>query len=93
MKITPNLFRQEFVGLNAEVVKSSNLSQMSISGKIMKETRNTLVILHKNVEKTVIKDVSVFHFIMPDGTVVEIDGKTIVGRPENRLKKRIRRRW
>jgi ribonuclease P protein subunit POP4 len=93
MKITPNLFRQEFVGLNAEVVKSSNLSQMSISGKIMKETRNTLVILHKNVEKTVIKDVAVFHFIMPDGTVVEIDGKTIVGRPENRLKKRIRRRW
>jgi len=93
MKITPDLLRQEFVGLDAKVVKSSNPSQASISGKIIKETRNTLVILHKNTEKTVIKDVAVFHFIMPDGTVVEIDGKAIVGRPENRLKRRIRRRW
>lgn len=93
MKITPDVLRQEFVGLDAKVVKSSNPSQTGISGKIIKETRNTLVILHKNVEKTVIKDVVVFHFIMPDGTVVEVDGKVIVGRPENRLKKRIRRRW
>jgi len=93
MKITPDLLRQEFVGLDAKVVKSSNPSQTSISGKIIKETRNTLVILYKNVEKTVIKDVAVFHFIMPDGTVVEVDGKAIVGRPENRFKKRIRRRW
>lgn len=93
MKITPDLLRQEFVGLDAKVVKSLNPSQTSISGKIIKETRNTLVILHKNVEKAVVKDVAVFHFIMPDGTVVEIDGKAIVGRPENRLKKRIRRRW
>ena len=93
MKITPDLLRQEFVGLDAKVVKSSNPSQTNISGKIIKETRNTLVILHKNTEKTVIKDVVVFHFIMPNGAVVEIDGKAIVGRPENRLKKRIRRRW
>ncbi|MDH5451075.1 MAG: ribonuclease P protein component 1 [Candidatus Bathyarchaeota archaeon] len=93
MKVTPNLFRQEFVGLDAKVVKSSNPSQTGISGKIIKETRNTLVILHKNLEKIVIKDVAVFHFVMPDGTVVEINGKAIVGRPENRLKKRVRRRW
>jgi ribonuclease P protein subunit POP4 len=93
MKIAPDLLQQEFVGLDAKVVKSSNLSQIGISGKIIKETRNTLVILHKNTEKTVIKYVAVFHFIMPDGTVVEIDGKAIVGRPESRLKKRIRRRW
>ena len=93
MKITPDLLQQEFVGLDAKVVKSSNPSQIGISGKIIKETRNTLVILHKNVEKTVIKDVAVFHLITPNGTVVEMDGKAIVGRPENRLKKRIRRRW
>jgi len=93
VKITPDLLQQEFVGLDAKVVKSSNPSQIGISGKIIKETRNTLVILHKNVEKTVIKDVAVFHLITPNGTVVEMDGKAIVGRPENRLKKRIRRRW
>jgi len=93
MKITPDLLRQEFVGLDAKVVKSSSPSQTGISGRIIKETRNTLVILHKDIEKTVIKNVTVFHLILPDGTVVEIDGKAVVGRPENRLKKRIRRRW
>jgi len=93
MKITPDLLRHEFVGLDAEVVTSSNPSQTGISGKIIQETRNTLVILHSDLEKTVIKDIAVFHFVMPDGTVVEIDGKAIVGRPENRLKKRVRRRW
>ena len=93
MKITPHLLQEEFVGLDAKVVKSLNSSQTSISGKIIRETRNTLVILHKNVEKTVIKDVAVFHLIMPGGTVVEMDGKAIVGRPENRLKRHIRRRW
>ena len=93
MKITPNLLRHEFVGLDAEVVKSSNPSQIGISGKIIKETRNTLVIRHNDLEKMVIKDIAVFHLVLPDGTVVEIDGKAIVGRPENRLKKRVRRRW
>ena len=93
MKITPDLLRQEFVGLDAKVVKSSNPSQTGIFGRIIKETRNTLVILHKDTEKTVIKNVTVFHLMLPDGTLVEIDGKAIVGRPENRLKKRIRRRW
>jgi len=93
MKITPDLLRQEFVGLDAKVAKSSNPSQVGISGKIIKETRNTLVILHESAEKTVIKDVAVFHLTMPNGTVVEIEGKAIVGRPEDRLKKRIRRRW
>jgi len=93
MKITPDLLRQEFVGLDAKVVKSSNPSQTGISGKIIKETRNAFVILHRNTQKTVIKDVAVFHFTMPDGTMVEINGKAIVGRPEDRLKKRIRRRW
>jgi ribonuclease P protein subunit POP4 len=40
-----------------------------------------------------VKDSSVFHFKFPDGTVVEIDGKLLVGRPEDRLKKRVRRLW
>ena len=66
---------------------------MGIVGKVVDETRNTLTILHEEKEKTIIKDVAVFHFTLPHGTVVEIDGKSIVGRPENRVKKKIKRRW
>lgn len=93
MKITPSILRSELIGLNVKVVDSSHPGYVGISGKVMDETRNTLTILHNGKRKVVVKDVAVFHFTMPDGTVVEIDGKVIVGRPEDRLKKRIRRLW
>lgn len=93
MKITPTTLQHEFIGLNAEVVISLHSSYVGIKGKVLNETRNTLVILHNNKKTMIIKNVAVFHFTMPDGTVVEINGKIIVGRPENRIKKRIRRRW
>jgi len=93
MKVTPSIVQQEFIGLNAEVVKSSNPHYIGISGKVVDETRNVLVLLHQNEKKSIIKNVTVFDFTMPDGTVVEIDGKVIVGRPEDRIKKRLRRLW
>ena len=93
MKVTPRIVQRELIGLNAEVVRSSNPSCVGISGKVVDETRNTLLIGHQNKRKTVIKNTAVFHFTMPDGTVVEINGKVIVGRPEDRVKKRFRRLW
>ena len=93
MKVTPKIVQHELIGLNARVVGSSHSKLVGIAGKIVNETRNTLVIQHKDKNKTIIKNVAVFHFTMPDGTIVEIDGKAIVGRPENRVKKRVRRRW
>ena len=93
MKVTPNIVKHELIGLNARVVKSSHFKLVGIEGKVISETRNTIVVHHKEKDKTIIKNVAVFHFSMPDGTIVEIDGKAIVGRPENRIKKRVRRRW
>lgn len=93
MKVTPSILRHELIGLNAKVAKSSHPDYIGISGRVIDETRNTLKILHGGKEKTVIKETSVFHFTLPDGTVVEINGKSIVGRPEDRLKRRIRRLW
>ena len=93
MRVTPSIVQQEFIGLNAKVVKSSNPTCIGISGKVVDETRNVLIILHQNEKKAIIKNLTVFHFTMPDGTVVEINGKAIVGRPEDRIKKRLRRLW
>jgi len=93
MKVTPRIVQQELIGLNAEVVRSSNPSSVGISGKVVDETRNVLVMVCQNKEKKIIKETAVFHFTMPDGTVVEIDGKVIVGRPEDRVKKQLRRLW
>jgi ribonuclease P protein subunit POP4 len=93
MKVTPAILQHEFIGLKAKVVRSSHPGYVGISGQVIDETRNTLVIRHKNKDKVVVKSVSVFHFVLPDGTVVEIEGNAIVGRPEDRLKKRLKRRW
>lgn len=93
MKITPNIIRCEFIGTEARVAKSKNQDCVGISGKITDETRNTFVIMHKGERKKIIKDSAVFHFTFSDGTIAEIDGKLLVGRPEGRLKKRIRRLW
>jgi ribonuclease P protein subunit POP4 len=93
MNVTPSIVQHEFIGLEAKVVKSSNPNVVGIVGKVVDETRNTLTILHGGERKVVVKDTSVFEFVLPDGTVVEIDGKAIMGRPEDRIKKRPRRLW
>jgi len=93
VKVTPDIIRYEFIGTEAKVVKSANPYSVGIKGKVLDETRNTFTILHNGERKMIIKETSVFHFKFPDGTVVEIDGKLLVGRPEDRLKKRVRRLW
>ena len=93
MKVTPSIVQHEFIGLEAKVVKSSNPTVVGIAGKVVDETRNTFTILQDDNRKVVAKDTSVFDFVMPDGTVVEIDGKVLIGRSEDRIKRRPRRLW
>jgi ribonuclease P protein subunit POP4 len=93
MKATPDLIRYEFIGIEAKISESKHSSYVGLSGKIIDETRNTFTILNEGRRKTVLKNSSVFHFKFSDGTIVEIDGKILVGRPEDRLKKHIRRLW
>jgi len=93
MKVTPGIVQHEFIGLEVKVAKSANSDCVGIKGRVIDETRNTFVLMRNGIEKRVIKETSIFHFIYPDGTIVEIDGKFLVGRPEDRLKRPIRRRW
>jgi ribonuclease P protein subunit POP4 len=93
MQVTPSIVQHEFIGLETKVVKSSNPSVVGMSGKVVDETRNTFTVLHDDKQKVVVKDTAVFDFVMPDGTVVEIDGKVLIGRPEERIKRRPRRLW
>ncbi|RLI36895.1 ribonuclease P protein subunit [Candidatus Bathyarchaeota archaeon] len=94
MRVSPSILQHEFIGLRAKVVRSPNPYYKKVSGRVIDETRNTIVILNnKGERKVIVKEVAVFHFTLPDGTVVEVDGKAIVGRPEDRIKKRMRRLW
>ena len=93
MRITPSVLQKEFIGLKAKVVKSQNPGYVRISGTVVNETRNTFTILHEGKEKVVVKDTAIFHFTLPDGSIIEIDGKVLLGRPEDRVKRTVRRLW
>ncbi|HJW98043.1 MAG TPA: ribonuclease P protein component 1 [Candidatus Bathyarchaeia archaeon] len=93
MNVTAAIVRYELIGTHAKISKSSNSDCVGLSGKVMDETRNTFNILQDGKTKTAIKNDSVFQFRFHDGTVVEIDGRILVGRPEDRVKKVIRRLW
>ncbi len=93
MKVTPDIIREEFIGLEAEVVASRHPGYVGIRGRVIDETRNMFIIEHGGRRKMVPKAVCTFHFTFPDGTVVEIEGHLLVGRPEDRLKKRLKRLW
>ena len=91
--VTPSIVQNEFIGLETKVVKCLNPNVVGLAGRVVNETRNTFTILQDIEEKVVIKDTAVFDFVLPDRTVVEIDGKVVIGRPEDRVKKRPRRLW
>ena len=93
MKVSPAIIQGEFIGLDAKIAKSIQPHNVGLKGKIIDETRNTFIIAQNGKKKTIIKNTAVFHFTLHDNTVVEIDGKLLVGRPEDRVKKRIRRLW
>lgn len=93
MKVTSDIVRSEFMGTEAKVSKSNHHDYVGASGKVVDETRNTFTILDNEKKRTIVKESAVFHFKYPDGTIVEIDGKLLMGRPEDRLKKHIRRLW
>lgn len=93
MRITPAIVRYEFIGTKAKVTRSRHEDYAGIQGKVVDESRNTFTIQNGEARRTVLKESAIFHFTFSDRTVVEISGKLLVGRPEDRLKKHIRRLW
>ncbi|MBR4397147.1 MAG: ribonuclease P protein component 1 [Methanobrevibacter sp.] len=70
------------IEVKSEVKNDGNIEDLS-------SNRNDFDFIYK--EKLIQKDVSVFQFKVPDGTIVEIDGKILLNRPEDRIKKRYKK--
>jgi len=78
------LLKGELIGLEAEITNSENKSNVGIKGKIIDETKSTFTIKGKKVWK-IIKKQNTFMFKTKDKKI-KIDGKLIVGRPEERIR-------
>ncbi|TFF96066.1 ribonuclease P protein subunit [Candidatus Thorarchaeota archaeon] len=94
MKYSPqNTLNHELIGRQAHVVKSNDKNRISTQGVIRTETREILGIESGKKMVMVPKKDCVFDITLPDGSKVRVDGKLLQGRPEDRMKKRVRRSW
>ena len=80
-----NLRKHELIGLEVEVLHSTDPSQAHVRGRVVDETRNTLVLEIQGDEKRIPKHGSRFRFEIQGG--LEVDGEEIRFRPEDRVKK------
>lgn len=73
----------ELIGLDVKIVKSTRKELIGVKGRIVDETMNTFTIETKGHEKKVPKKQCLFEF----GGETTIDGKDLLFRPEDRIKK------
>ncbi len=77
------IFPHELIGKEIVVINATNPSLLDLGGKVVDETKNTLVIEYKGEQKTLMKsqvDIKVKE------TDKIIEGKELARRPEDRLK-------
>ncbi|MEA3378724.1 MAG: ribonuclease P protein component 1 [Nanoarchaeota archaeon] len=80
------IIQHELIGLEIEIVDASNKSLIGKKGNIIDETKNTLTIKDGEKYKKVLKSQITFRTTIA-GKKIEVDGRKLVGRPEERLKK------
>ncbi len=91
----------DLIGFHAYVrpkLKSSK-QEFSDVGIIIDETKNMLITDNNGTRKKFIKKEHVFKIILPndeninEGKELEVNGESIVGRPENRLRNLKKKKW
>lgn len=76
-----NIKNHEIIGLNILVIESSDKKKIGIKGKVIDETKNTIILYDG---KILPKKECVFEFDI--GEKVKVVGKNISKRPADRLK-------
>jgi len=83
MDLTPeNLIYHELIGLPVEVIPTG------ISGTVVDETRNMLVVETGGRDRKISKSGRTFIFTLPEGSRVKVLGSLLRSQPENRIPKR-----
>lgn len=81
-----DFMKREFIGLEVEVASSTHEGYRSIRGRVVDETKNTIVIQQQGREKRVPKSGNEFLFTY-GGERFAVQGSEIQHRPEDRIKK------
>ena len=81
-----NLAAHEWMGLYARVVRSTDPHRTGLSGRMVKETRNTIAIETKNGVKIMPKTEVVLEVSLPDKSCAVLETAKWAVRPEDRIK-------
>ncbi len=82
-----NLPRHELIGLEVEVLDSRDPGLRGLRGRVVDETKNMLKIRAGAKVKSIPKSIVYLKFVLPGGEEVRIEGKRLVARPEDRVRK------
>ncbi len=82
-----NILFHELIGLNITIVESSDKSLNGLTGEIIDETRQTIRVKFEQGVKVVSKANVTLKVDLPDGQSVNINGKKIMYRPEDRIRR------
>jgi len=80
-----NILRHELIGLRLRVLKSSSRGNAGLHGRVLDESRNMIILDTVKGRKMVPKKDAVFEFTLQNGASTRVDGRLLVGRPEDRL--------
>ena len=78
--------KDELVGSQIEVVESKNKANIGIKGKIIDETRDTILIECADGAKRLIKK-NITIIVYQKNQKTRIEGKKLIGRSEERIKR------
>ncbi|AJF60350.1 MAG: ribonuclease P protein subunit [Candidatus Diapherotrites archaeon] len=80
-----NILVHELIGLNVRVVGGTDASRNRLTGKVVDESKNLLVVESSNGIKKIPKKEAVFCFRLGKSSV-RVDGSSICFRPEDRTR-------
>jgi len=81
------------VGLSAEVADAADPTVIGKSGVIAAETRDTITLKSRERKITVAKKDATLSIHTESGLKLLVNGSLLLGRPEDRIKKRVRIRF
>ena len=91
MITSKDLIRHELIGLRVEIANSTNKFHKGMSGLVVDETKNLLVIETEKGIKKIQKKGTEFIFTISDSKRVKVNGTIIAKRPEERIKLKVKK--
>ncbi|MEM0492400.1 MAG: ribonuclease P protein subunit [Candidatus Thermoplasmatota archaeon] len=80
------IVNDELIGLNIKIIDTTDPTWLNVSGLVIDESKNTLLIRSQGRDKRIAKNIAVFEFNR-QGEKTIVEGLRLMYRPEDRIKK------